>query len=367
MKVLPTVAGFEDEMQIPTYNRPKIRSRRYPVKVMYLGVVACPLDEHDFDGRIFLKRVSRRRKVTRASRNSRFSIHVEANEQLLKGGWRTFVTEDPAISVNELREKAIEKYDLDEFVGERLTFYFETYTGTGNKNIKNLKDDQCFDSLGMRTNKDGEQVQIELNKVNMCVMIKKNDEIDEDASCDSRFMLECIPEVGQALREKFHWIPIQEKIYLVMDNAGGHGTSEAIDEYTNRLKEYNVEIIWQVPRSPETNLLDLGVWMSMQSAVERVHYMRRCQHDALAKSVEDAWEQNLNRQAFKNVHGRLRVVMRCILDDDGGNNKVEQKRGKLFRDATIIDLTLDDDEDNNNDTNNEEEDIQDDCSDDEMI
>ena len=86
MKVLPMVAGFEDEMQIPTYNRPKIRSRRYPVKVMYLGVVACPLDEHDFDGRIFLKRVSRRRKVTRASRNSRFSIHVEANEQLLKGG-----------------------------------------------------------------------------------------------------------------------------------------------------------------------------------------------------------------------------------------------------------------------------------------
>ena len=152
-----------------------------------------------------------------------------------------------------------------------------------------------------------------------------------------------------------------------MDNAGGHGTSEAIDEYTNRLLEYNVKIIWQVPRSPETNLLDLGVWMSMQAEVERVHYMRRCQHDALAKSVEDAWEQNLNRQAFKNVHGRLRVVMRCILDDDGGNNKVEQKRGKLFRDATIIDLSLDDDEDNNNHTNNEEEVIPDDCSDDEMV
>ena len=83
------------------------------------------------------------------------------------------MTEDPAISVNELREKVIEKYDLDKFVGERLTSYFETYTGTGNKIIKNLKDDQCFDSLGMRTNKDGEQVQIELNKVNMCVVIKK--------------------------------------------------------------------------------------------------------------------------------------------------------------------------------------------------
>ena len=110
------------------------------MKVMYLRVLASPLDEHDFDGRIYLTRVSRRRKVTYASRNSRFSIHLEANEQLSKGEWHTFVTEESAIKVNNLREKVIEKYNLDEFVGKRLTFYFEIYTGKGKKIIKNFKD-----------------------------------------------------------------------------------------------------------------------------------------------------------------------------------------------------------------------------------
>ena len=39
------------------------------------------------------------------------------------------------------------------------------------------------------------------------------------------------------------------------------------------------------------------------------------------------------------------MVLVCILDDEGGNQKVESKRGKLFRDATIIDLTNEDDDD----------------------
>lgn len=103
-----------------------------------------------------------------------------------------------------------------------------------------------------------------------------------------------------------------------------------------------MRIIWQVPRSPETNMLeDLGVWMSIQCVVERTHRGRRCNHDALAKSVMDAWNQYLSQDAFKNVYKRLRVVLSCIQEDNGGNNKVEEKRGNLFRDATIIDLTDD--------------------------
>ena len=103
-----------------------------------------------------------------------------------------------------------------------------------------------------------------------------------------------------------------------------------------------MEVVWQVPR------LDLGVWMSIQAVVTRVHHMQRCHHDALAQSVEDAWNGYLSPEAFKNVHSRLRVVLSCIVDDKGGNSLVESKCGKLFRDATIIDLTEDDNEGNEN-------------------
>ena len=74
-------------------------------------------------------------------------------------------------------------------------------------------------------------------------------------------------------------------------------------------------------------MLDLGVWMSIQSRVEKLHHMKRCQHDALAKSAETAWESCLDQGAFSRVFKRLRVVLTCIVDDKGGNEKVEEKRG----------------------------------------
>lgn len=56
-------------------------------------------------------------------------------------------------------------------------------------------------------------------------------------------MIKTIALVGQALHSKFHWVPPSEDIFLVMDNTGGHGSNDAIIQYTNSLKEYNVKII----------------------------------------------------------------------------------------------------------------------------
>ena len=60
VKVLPK--GEAEEVE-PTYLSPKIRSRRYPVKVMYLGIVVCPNEDHNFDGRVMLKRISKEEMV----------------------------------------------------------------------------------------------------------------------------------------------------------------------------------------------------------------------------------------------------------------------------------------------------------------
>ena len=59
-------------------------------------------------------------------------------------------------------------------------------------------------------------------------------------------MLDTIPDIAQTIWEKFYWIPETEKIYLVMDNAGGHGTDAAKETYVNVLKEKNIEVIWQL-------------------------------------------------------------------------------------------------------------------------
>jgi len=59
-----------------------------------------------------------------------------------------------------------------------------------------------------------------------------------------------------------HWVSKDIPIYLIMDNAGGHGTVKAIGQYARILKEkYNIIVKHQIPHSPETNLPDLGTWV----------------------------------------------------------------------------------------------------------
>ena len=37
-------------------------------------------------------------------------------------------------------------------------------------------------------------------------------------------------------------------------------------------------------------------------------------------------------------------MLQCIVDDEGGNRKIDKKRGKLFVDANFVDLSAVDDD-----------------------
>ena len=87
-------------------------------------------------------------------------------------------------------------------------------------------------------------------------------------------------------------------------------------------------------------MLDLGVWMSIQCAGTQVHQMGHCPHNALAKSVFDAWDNRLSSKAFLSIHERLKIVFSCIYDDKGGNYLVEMNWGKLFQKFTLDALQL---------------------------
>ena len=136
----------------------------------------------------------------------------------------------------------------------------------------------------------GEKVKVEIDDLELGVRHQRGDKVTKDCSCDSKWMLETMNEVGKAIRDAHHWVKwdpqnVQESdvTCLVMDNAGGHGSNEAVEKYTEDLKnKHKIEIIQQVPRSPETNVLDLGIWMSLQSAVEKEHRGQKNDANALA-------------------------------------------------------------------------------------
>ena len=61
-----------------------------------------------------------------------------------------------------------------------------------------------------------------------------------------------------------------------MDDIGGHGAILAIETHEKTLlDEFNIEIFHQSLNSPETILLDLGVWSMFQSATESLSHRQR--------------------------------------------------------------------------------------------
>jgi hypothetical protein len=133
--------------------------------------------------------------------------------------------------------------------------------------------------------------------------------VECEVICNSAFMLENLPLNVAELCQNLHWVHPEESIYLVIDNAGGHGAQEVIEECTwVLLEKFNIVIIWQSARSPEENALDFGIWMSVQSHAERRSCDRCRDPDSLAISVEEAWN-NLPIEEVQQLFNRIYAIV----------------------------------------------------------
>ena len=77
-------------------------------------------------------------------------------------------------------------------------------------------------------------------------------------------------------------------------------------------------------------MLDLGIWMALQNVVEKLHFRKRMEANALCNTVEKAWGK-LDPIKLQNVYSRWKMVLDLIIKDNGGVRLVESKRGKLYR------------------------------------
>ena len=265
------------------------------------------------------------------------------------------------LTVSELKQIFYENYDLEEAIIDRLEFAFITKVGKqGNtKNVRIDDDGETVSILRIRRNDDSNSPDSLLKLEDITVKVRQiiGDEIEEDASCDSKYMIGAMDRVGKAIRKSYAWVPMTQKCYLVMDNAGGHGSNVAIATYRKDLLDnYNIEIIFQIPRSPYTNVLDLGVWMSLQAQVERQDYLKRCNADALVNFVMKSWEDGNLDHSITKVFLRLKPVLCNILEANGSNDLVECKRGKKYDNIKMEEIMRDmEDSNSENPTNLQDE------------
>ena len=162
-----------------------------------------------------------------------------------------------------------------------------------------------------------------------------------DVTCNSEFMLQSVREIGRSIRAKYSTVLQSKPIYLVLDNAGGHGTRDCKKKFMRVLRrKYNVLCIWQVPCSPDTNMLDLGAWAAVQAEVEERHRQLVMRNDVLARSVEDAFFNCLDRQKLQNIYDRWLRVLDLIQKSAGGNELVESCRGKSkLEDVPVLNIS----------------------------
>ena len=91
-------------------------------------------------------------------------------------------------------------------------------------------------------------MKVEIDDLELGVRYQRGDKVTKDCSCDSKWMLETMNEVGKAIRDAHHWVKwdpqnIQESdvTHLMMDNAGGHGSNEALRS-TPRTSKTNIRL-----------------------------------------------------------------------------------------------------------------------------
>ena len=344
IKKLPR--SLDEEEGVDVAPPPKVQSRRFPVKAMFMGVVGRPLPEKGFDGRVHLERVSKTEEVKSLTAHQNFSDDVILNCEIKDGGWKKLHTN--GICVEDMKDLLQATYDLDDAIIERIKFQYKTKVGEkGNTKVVRISEAGARIE-GIIREKDNPNIPgraLTIDDVQIRVHYQQGDTIEIDCNCDSAYMLTAMDQVGQSIRSAYHWIPASKKCFLVMDNAGGHGTDEAIEKYVSMLnKKYNIETIFQVPRTPSTNVLDLGVWCSFQSRVKKTHHSKQCNANSLVRSVEETWNEGNLDQSITSVFNRLQRVLVLLVEANGKSNLVETKRGKMYKNMNLpehFDLTID--------------------------
>jgi hypothetical protein len=171
---------------------------------MYLAVIACPNVPHNFDGKIFLKRVAREKVLARGTVNERFVDSVGENERI-KRDWRDVV--DASMTAAQMTVTVAKAFDFEnQEITKRLVIRYIHYTTGGKVTWKELPKAKSVAGISIRGKGDVTQRPLTVDDLVFQVQWKKGDKVMEDVNCNSEFMLKHMNTIGKAIRDSHHCI-----------------------------------------------------------------------------------------------------------------------------------------------------------------
>ena len=135
------------------------------------------------------------------------------------------------------------------------------------------------------------------------------------------FVSMCKKLLIPAICKKLSWA---KKVEVQMDSAGGHKINTSVDELNNLCAaNYKISFCTQPTRSPDLNVLDLGIWNSLQSGVPTIKYDPDSEHQMFTRieaEVMRAWNEYDGTTKLTKIFHTLNLIYKEVIKAKGGNN-----------------------------------------------
>jgi hypothetical protein len=162
---------------------------------MFMGVIAPPDVDNKFDGKIFLKRVSKQVKSKRVSYHTKFSDNYHINQLLRTEEWKD-TCYLPDMCPRHLFDSIRDVYNLDDHLAYNLVASYSHFpTNQSNKHsVKRIDrtEQKLLLDLDIRREKGGNVTKLKLSDITLSVRVEAGTEYEKDINCDSAFMLNSI-------------------------------------------------------------------------------------------------------------------------------------------------------------------------------
>jgi hypothetical protein len=163
----------------------------------------------------------------------------------------------------------------------------------------------------------------------------RGDEYEVPAMMNGELFLRlCKDNLIPAMVEKLKWA---KKIEVQMDSAGGHKINTSVDELNSycqtKSKFKKICFVTQPTRSPDLNVLDLGIWNSLQSGVPSIKYDKSAtepMHERITTAVMRMWDDYDGTTKLTKIFRTLTLIYKAVIEANGRNDfKLPHSRDDL--------------------------------------
>lgn len=163
----------------------------------------------------------------------------------------------------------------------------------------------------------------------------RGDEFEVPAMMNGELFLRlCKEELIPAMEAKLKWA---KRIEVQMDSAGGHKINTSVDELNSycqsKSKWKKICFVTQPTRSPDLNVLDLGIWNSLQSNVQSVKYDKNADlqmHERITAEVMRMWDAYDGSTKLTKIFRTLTMIYNAVIKSEGRNDfKLPHSRDDL--------------------------------------